>query len=150
VPVFIGYEASDGSGTPEGVERGVRRLTLKLTATANRNPKLEEVLRDDAPLTGTLPPGTEVVLRPRLADGSAERFTGPEGEQSEQIFYSWFATGGGEVKQFRSLEPVDDKAGNPTTKYETPAEPQRVTFYVVARDGRGGVDWLERTVEVAP
>jgi hypothetical protein len=150
VPVFIGYEASDGSGTPEGVERGVRRLTLKLTDRPNQNPRLEDVLRDDAPLTGPLPPGTEVVLRPKLAEGSAERFVGVEGEQSEQIFYSWFATGDGEVKQFRSLEPVDDKAGNPTTKYETPSAPQRVTFYVVARDGRGGVDWLERTVEVAP
>jgi hypothetical protein len=45
---------------------------------------------------------------------------------------------------------VDGKAGNPTSKYLTPGEAQRVTVYVVARDGRGGVDWLERTVDVAP
>jgi len=32
----------------------------------------------------------------------------------------------------------------------TPSTPGRVTFYVVARDGRGGVDWLARTVEVGP
>lgn len=150
VPMFIGYEASDGSGTPEGVERGVRRLTVKLTATPNHNPKLADVLRGDATLSGTLPLDTEVVLQPKLADGSAERFTGTDGEQTEQIFYSWFATGGGEVKEFRSLEPVDGKPGDPTTKYQTPKEAQRVTFYVVARDGRGGVDWLERTVDVAP
>jgi hypothetical protein len=150
IPLFIGYEASDGSGTPEGVERGVRRLTLRLTTTPNRNPRLEDVLRDDASLTGPLPANTEVVLRPRLAEGSAERFTGRDGEQTEQVFYSWFATGSGEVQQFRSLEPVDGKAGNPTSKYLTPGEAQRVTVYVVARDGRGGVDWLERTVDVAP
>lgn len=150
IPLFIGYEATDGSGTPEGVERGVRRLTVRLTATPNQNPRVEDVLRDDASLTGPLPANTEVVLRPRLAEGSAERFTGEDGEQTEQIFYSWFATGSGEVKQFRSLEPVDGKPGNPTSKYLTPNEAQRVTFYVVARDGRGGVDWMERTVEVAP
>jgi hypothetical protein len=150
VPMFIGYEASDGSGTPEGVERGVRRLTVKLTSTPNHNPKLADVVRGDATLAGTLPLDTEVVLQPKLADGSAERFSTADGEQTEQIFYSWFATGGGEVKEFRSLEPVDGKPGDPTTKYQTPKEAQRVTFYVVARDGRGGVDWLERTVDVAP
>lgn len=150
IPLFIGYEANDGSGTPEGVERGVRRLTVRLTSSPNQNPKLEDVLRDDASLTGPLPANTEVVLRPRLAEGSAERFTGQDGEQTEQIFYSWFATGSGEVKQFRSLESVDGKPGNPSSKYLTPTEAQRVTFYVVARDGRGGVDWMERTVDVAP
>ncbi|XXF78944.1 hypothetical protein P2318_04070 [Myxococcaceae bacterium GXIMD 01537] len=150
VPVFIGYEASDGSGTPEGVERGVRRLTVRLTDKPNLNPRVADVLLGDAPLSGTLPAGTEVTLRPRLAEGSAERFQGRDGEQTEQVFYSWFATGAGEVKEFRSLESVDGLPGDPTSKYLTPPAAQRVTFYVVARDGRGGVDWLERTVEVAP
>lgn len=150
VPLFIGYEASDGTGTPEGVERGVRRVMVRLTTAPNQNPRLEDVLLDDASLTGPLPVSTEVTLRPKLAEGSAERFMGTNGEQTEQIFYSWYATGSGEMQQLRSLEPVDGKPGDPTAEYLTPAEPQRVTFYVVARDGRGGVDWLERTVDVAP
>jgi hypothetical protein len=150
IPVFIGYAASDGSGTPEGQERGVRQLKLRLTDAPNQNPRLEELLLGDAPLSGPLPLDTDVLLRPRLAEGSAERFTGPDGEQTEQVFYSWFATGEGEVKQLRSLEPVDGKPGNPSITYRTPKTPQRVTLYVVARDGRGGVDWLTRTVDVGP
>lgn len=150
IPLFLGYEASDGTGTPEGQESGVRRLTLRMTAAPNQNPRLEELLLDDAPLTGPLPPNTEVRLVPRLAEGSLEQYETAEGTRTEQVFYSWFATGDGEVKQLRSLEPVGDRPGEPSITYLTPTTPQRVTVYVVARDERGGVDWLARTVEVGP
>jgi hypothetical protein len=150
IPLFVGYRASDGSGTPEGQEAGVRRLTLRLTATPNQNPRLEEILLEGAPLAGPLPLNTELTLVPRLAEGSLERYETAEGPRTEQIFYSWFATGDGEVKQLRSLEPVDGRPGEPSSKYLTPSTPQRVTLYVVARDGRGGVDWLARTLEVGP
>lgn len=150
VPLFIGYEASDGSGTPEGLEKGVRRLTLRLTATPNQNPRLEEILLNDTPLAGPLPLGTQVTLVPRLAEGSLEQYETPQGSRTEQVFYSWYATGEGDVEQLRSLEPVGDRPGDPSITYVTPSTPQRVTFYVVARDGRGGVDWLSRTVEVGP
>jgi hypothetical protein len=150
IPLFIGYEASDGTGTPEGEEKGVRRFTVRSTATPNQNPRLEEILLNDAPLAGPLAPGTEVTLVPKLAEGSLEQYETDEGTRTEQIFYSWYATGEGEVEQLRSLEPVDGKPGDPTTTYVTPTAPQRVTFYVVARDQRGGVDWLSRTVEVGP
>jgi hypothetical protein len=150
VPLFIGYKASDGTGTPEGVEEGVRRLTLRLTAAPNQNPRMADILVDDAPLSGPLPPRTELVLRPRLAEGSLEQYETEEGPRIEQVFYSWYATGDGEVKQLRSLEPVEGRPGEPTIKYLTPSTPQRVTIYVVARDGRGGVDWLARTVDVRP
>ncbi|MDY7232213.1 hypothetical protein [Hyalangium rubrum] len=150
IPLFVGYEASDGSDTPEGQESGVRQLTLRLTATPNQNPRLEELLLDEAPLPATLPPGTEVKLVPRLAEGSLEQYETADGTRTEQVFYSWFATGDGEVQQLRSLEPVDGKPGEPSIQYVTPSTPQRITLYVVARDGRGGVDWLSRTVEVGP
>ena len=150
VPLFVGYKATDGTDTPEGVEEGVRRLTLRLTATPNQNPRMADILLDGAPLSGPLPVSTELVLRPQLADGSLERYETAEGLRTEQVFYSWYATGEGEVKQLRSLEPVDGRPGEPTIKYLTPSTPQRVTIYVVARDGRGGVDWLARTVDVGP
>jgi hypothetical protein len=150
VPLFVGYRASDGTDTPEGVEEGVRRVTLRLTATPNQNPRMADILLDDAPLAGPLPLSTELVLRPQLAEGSLEQYETAEGPRTEQVFYSWFATGEGEVKQLRSLEPVDGRPGEPTIKYLTPSTPQRVTIYVVARDGRGGVDWLARTVDVGP
>jgi hypothetical protein len=150
VPLFIGYKATDGTDTPEGVEEGVRRLTLRLTDTPNQNPRMADILLDGAPLSGPLPLDTELVLRPQLADGSLERYETAEGPRTEQVFYSWYATGEGEVKQLRSLEPVDGRPGEPTIKYLTPSTPQRVTIFVVARDGRGGVDWLARTVDVGP
>ncbi|MCY1017072.1 hypothetical protein [Pyxidicoccus sp. MSG2] len=150
IPLFVGYEATDGTGTPEGTERGVRRVTLRAAAAPNQNPEMADVLWEGAPLVGPLPVGTEVTFRPVLAEGSAEVYEAEDGPRTEQVFYSWFATGDGEVKEFRSIESVDDKPGDPTSKYETPAAPQRVTFWVVARDGRGGVGWLSRTVDVGP
>ena len=150
IPLFIGYEATDGSGTPEGYERGVRTVTLRSASVPNRNPVVSDILWEGAPLAGPLPLFREVTFQPVLAEGSAEVYETEDGPRVEQVFYSWFATGDGEVKEFRSLEPVGDEPGDPTSKYETPSEPQRVTFWVVARDGRGGVGWLSRTVDVGP
>ncbi|MCP3135923.1 hypothetical protein [Pyxidicoccus xibeiensis] len=150
IPLFVGYEATDGTGTPEGTERGVRRVTLRSTTAPNQNPAVADVLWEGASLAGPLPAGREVTLQPVLAEGSAETYTTQEGPRTEQVFYSWFATGDGEVKEFRSLESVDGRPGNPTSKYETPGTPQRVTLWVVARDGRDGVGWLSRSVDVGP
>ncbi|WP_164008570.1 hypothetical protein [Pyxidicoccus trucidator] len=150
IPLFVGYEATDGTGTPEGTERGVRRVTLRAAAVPNQNPAVADILWEGASLAGPLPVGREVTFQPVLGEGSAEAYETEDGPATEQVFYSWFATGDGEVKEFRSLEPVDDRPGDPTSKYETPATPQRITFWVVARDGRGGVGWLSRTVDVGP
>ncbi|NMO20620.1 hypothetical protein HPC49_24945 [Pyxidicoccus fallax] len=150
VPLFIGYEASDGTGTPEGTERGVRRMLLRSAAVPNQNPAVSDILWEGTSLVGPLPLSREVTFQPVLAEGSAEVYETDEGSRTEQVFYSWFATGEGEVKEFRSLEPVDGRPGDPTSKYETPGAPARITFWVVARDGRGGVGWLSRTVDVGP
>ncbi|WP_426756921.1 hypothetical protein [Myxococcus sp. Y35] len=150
LPLFIGYEATDGSGTPEGTERGVRRVTLRATASPNQNPVVTDILWEGAPLAGSLPVAREVTFTPVLAEGSVEVYETDEGPRAEQVFFSWFATGDGEVKEFRSQEPVEGRPGDPTSAYDTPAVPERVTFWVVARDGRGGVGWLSRTVDVGP
>jgi hypothetical protein len=148
VPFVVGYAVSDGSGTPEGGERGLRRMTARLTSTPNQNPRVTDVLFQGQSLTGPLPVGTEVELTPVLAPDSQERYVGPEGEVTESVTFAWHATGTGDVEFFRSVQPGADVPGTPATEYTTPAEPQAVTFYVVARDGRGGTDWLVRTVEV--
>ncbi|MFP2905978.1 hypothetical protein ACLESD_13155 [Pyxidicoccus sp. 3LFB2] len=150
IPLFVGYEATDGTGTPEGTERGVRRVTLRAAAAPNQNPAVSDILWEGVTLAGPLPVGTEVTFQPVLAEGSAQVYETAEGPATEQVFYSWFATGDGEVKEFRSLEPGDGRPGDPTSKYETPGSPQRITFWVVARDGRGGVGWLSRSVDVGP
>jgi hypothetical protein len=150
LPLFVGYEATDGSGEAGGVERGVRRITLRVTDTPNLNPVMQDVLWNGASLAGPLPLDREVTFTPVLGEGSEESYSTPDGVKTEQVFYSWYATGEGEVKSFRSLEPVDGKPGDPTSDYQTPATASRVSFWVVARDGRGGTDWWVRTVDVGP
>ncbi len=147
--VFIGYRVSDGSGTPEGEERGVRRLTVRRTATPNGNPELTDVKLNGATLQGPLALGERVTLEPVLADGSQEPFIGSTGPATETIAYSWHASGNGLVEFFRSLDkPAGEENDLPTTEYVAAESAESVTFYVVARDGRGGTDWLVRTVEV--
>ncbi|MBZ4419176.1 hypothetical protein K8638_22125 [Myxococcus sp. RHST-1-4] len=148
VSFYVGYEVSDGSGTPEGGERGLRRMTARLTDTPNQNPRLADVLHQGESLAGPLPAGTEVALTPVLAEGSQETYVGAQGEVTERVTFAWHATGSGEVEFFRSVQPVEGESGESGTEYTTPSEPQQVTFYVVARDERGGTDWLTRTIEV--
>ncbi|NMO14013.1 hypothetical protein HPC49_00100 [Pyxidicoccus fallax] len=148
VNFYVGYEVSDGSGTPEGGERGLRRMTARLTDTPNQNPRLTDVLYQGTPLSGPLPMGAEVEFTPVLAEGSQETYVGAEGEATERISYAWHATGTGDVEFFRSVQPVEGEPGEPETEYTTPDTAQQVTFYVVARDERGGTDWLTRTIEV--
>jgi hypothetical protein len=148
VPFYVGYEVSDGSGTPEGGERGVRRLSARATATPNQNPRLVDVLYQGESLVGPLPVGTKVELAPVLGPDSQEAYEGPEGPATESVTFAWHATGTGEVAFFRSVLPGEQEPGTPSTEYTTPDSPQAVTLYVVARDGRGGTDWLIRTVEV--
>jgi hypothetical protein len=155
IPLVVGYEASDGSGTAEGVERGTRRITLRQTAQPNQNPVIEDILVEQsednggAPVAPPLPQDTELVLRPRLAAGSLEQYAAADGGTVTELpFYSWYATGNGELQQLRSLEPTDGRPGDPTVEYQTPASAQRVTVYVVARDERGGFGWLVRELDV--
>ncbi|MBF5043038.1 hypothetical protein FGE12_11630 [Aggregicoccus sp. 17bor-14] len=149
IPLFVGYEASDGTGTEAGTERGVRRITLRQTAQPNQNPVITDVQLADGGVATQLPGDREVLLQPRLAEGSLEQYTAADGGVvSEQPFYSWYATGG-ELQQLRSIEPANGLPGDPTVEYQTPASAQRVTFYVVARDERGGEGWLVREVDVA-
>jgi hypothetical protein len=72
------------------------------------------------------------------ADGNA---------QTEQLVYSWFATGSGKVEDFRSQEPYGG-SGKRESDYTTAPTAEVVTLFVVVRDGRGGVDWVIRTFSV--
>lgn len=151
IPLVVGYEARDGTQGETGVERGTRRITLRQTAQPNQNPVIADVQVDGSVPTGPLPLATELDLRPVLAEGSLERYAKADGgEVTEQPFYSWYATGNGELQQLRSQEPTDGRPGEPTVEYLTPASPQRITVYVVARDERGGMGWLVRELDVGP
>lgn len=146
--LVIGYEARDGTDGERGVERGVRELTLIATDAPNHNPEIEEITLDGRPVAGEkLPLDRDVSLKPQLAAGSAESLLGPGGPTRESLSYAWAATGQGQVKQYRSREPVDG-VGDPTSTYHTPAAPARAMLYVVVRDGRGGESWITRPLGI--
>lgn len=145
---YVGFEANDGTGTPEGLERGVYQLYFRRTDAPNQHPTLLDITYENKTLAEPLPLSTKVVLKPLLSSDSRETYAGPEGEALEPIAYSWHATGTGTVNFFRSLEPAPGQEDNAATEYTTAEAAENVTFYVVARDGRGGVSWLSRTVKV--
>lgn len=135
--------------SPRPSPRSSARNTISPASTSKTNRRACTCASCTSNVARTRSP-QEVVFRPTLTEGSLEVFTGEDGAETEQVFYSWFATGDGEVKEFRSLEPVDGRPGDPASTYETPKTPQRITVYVVARDGRGGVGWLSREVDAGP
>jgi hypothetical protein len=149
-PLNIGYLATDGTPGERGFERGLHQLRIRTTRAPNQNPRLLEITTSDGvPVQGrSFPLNSKVSFVPILADGSIETFINADGELvTEQIFYSWFATGSGKVEDFRSQEPYQG-AGKRESTYTTGNVVEDVTLYVVVRDGRGGTDWLIRTFSV--
>ncbi len=157
VQATVGYLAVSnahlaGNGISGDVdsERGLYRLAVRTAGTPNQNPVLLDVTVDGGSLEGAiLPERAEVVLTPRLLDGGVETYMGRNGEPTfENLFYSWAATGEGDVKDSFSREPTPaDPAETAFSKYGTP-DAGPVTFYVVVRDGRGGTDWKIFTATV--
>ncbi len=149
-PLNIGYLATDGTPGERGFERGFHQLRVRMTREPNQNPRLLEITTSDGtPVQGrSFPLNSQVTFVPSLADGSIETFINASGEQvTEQLFYSWFATGSGKVEDFRSQEPYRG-AGKRESAYTTGNVVEDIALYVVVRDGRGGTDWISRTFSV--
>jgi hypothetical protein len=149
-PLNIGYLATDGTSGDRGFERGVHSLRLRTTRQPNQNPRLLEITTSDgAPIQGrSFPRNSQIAFVPHLADGSIESFFNENGELvTEQLFYSWFATGSGKVEDFRSQEPYQG-VGKRESAYTTGNVVEDIALYVVVRDGRGGTDWISRTFSV--
>lgn len=149
ISFFIGYEASDGSGSDKGLERGVFQFNFRRTDSPNQNPTLVDVLYEGASLVGPLKTGTQVSLTPLLSGDSRESFLNDEGKEvQEAIGYSWYATGNGEFDYLRTQTPREGENDNTFNLYTTAPNPEKVTFFVVARDGRGGVSWQSKIIQV--
>jgi len=59
----------------------------------------------------------------------------------EALFYSWYTTGG-------SLRGRTSSEKTPEKVWVAPKEPGKVDLFLILRDGRGGTDWLKRTILV--
>jgi hypothetical protein len=142
----VGYLATDGTEGERGVERGYASVTLRRTDVPNHNPTLIDIEADGGTLEGrVLPRATQILLSPVLAPDAQERITTPDGGQSlESISLSWFASGDARIANLRSAILPSGLAKS-TTALTTPDAGGVTTLWVVARDGRGGTAWVERT-----
>jgi len=149
LPLLLGLRVEAGT---EAV-RAIKRLTLRLAGTeeANANPRWVEVVPlGDAPGWDglTLPAGASLKLRPEIDPASRQRYRRPGEslERTEEFLFSWFTTAG-EFEDTRTIL-AEDSPGLDLNTWTAPEEPGPVTFWVVARDGRNGISWLQRSLEV--
>jgi hypothetical protein len=128
----------------------------------NTNPALEDMLADAAPLTtepfpatpekplvlSVLPAADAVELRPIPA------FEGTPGIRAERLTFSWFSNSGSWDKDRTSFLAGDTTLAAATTNTWTAPKAdgfdKPTSFYVVARDDRGGVSWIGREVRLEP
>lgn len=117
----------------------------------NHNPQLAAVTANQQPLD----PGgatqfsvnTQLTLAPVPASDAKEPL--PDGGV-ESLDYSFYTTSGS-LSDLRSTDTTaTGQPGIITTTYTAPATPGPVRLWVVVRDGRGGIGWLERDFSVIP
>ena len=131
VPLSIGFSASSAGQSMHGF------ATLNLRTSADsapaRNPTVEDLQADGGSLSadgsGTVHAGAKVQLTPFADD--------------DQVTFSFYSTAG-------DLDSLRATAAQPEVDWTAPATTGPVQLWIVARDGRGGVGWLARTVQVVP
>ncbi len=129
LPLLIGFTASTKTETLSGFQT----ITLKTHGPANANPHLTDL---DIPVATR---GQTVKLTPSTA---------PKDDPSEHYLFSFFATDGS-ISSLHSTDTTSTGQSAPIwVEWTAPEMPGPVHFWVVVRDGRGGVDWLARTVQV--
>jgi len=147
VPLIIGFSARAGSQQ----FLGLTTVTIRspdAAKTLNHNPVVATLMAGSVPVatdgSTQAPAGVTIQLTPIPADGSHEATAaGPE-----KLNYSFYATNG-EVKTLRSTDTTaTGQAADPSIEYAAPIATGPVQLYVVVRDGRGGIGWLARSVQV--
>ncbi len=170
VPVLYGFELRapaygnvDGGPPPTDgfdVQRllGLGTVTLR-TAPAgsapNQNPRLRALSAGGVELkadgSSTLKAGVKVTLLP-LPESDAKEPTNTTSAGVESLNFSFYATGG-DLDALRSTDTTaTGQPGISSVDYTPPAQPtaKPVRLWVVVRDGRGGLGWLERSFTVVP
>ncbi len=134
-------------GSPDEVEIAYKRLPVSLAPTPNHNPEVIGVRVDGVEVA----PGVRVELEaaatyrvePVLAEGAVETYAyrteaGEDEQRVEEPYFLWYAQEGS-YDQTGTLYPQTE------VEYTTPAEPAspEQSIWVVVRDRRGGMGWLE-------
>jgi hypothetical protein len=143
------------SGTPEcaggDAATAYKRVVVSTATERNHNPSLATLSLDgESWVEGPAVTRTACVegstctpleVGATLGPGSAENWTeivfGSPQVRTEEVFVSWFATGG-------SFERIRSGGEDPKVKFTPPKEPGTLDFWFVVHDGRGGTDWTSR------
>ena len=164
-PVLVGFRATAPAhtlpdGGPPGADGGDLQILEGLTTVTvrgpgppvNQNPALDALLLGDAGVeispdgTSAAPASTTQRLRPVPAPDAKE----PADGGVEALGYSFFATAGS-ISDLRSTDiTATGQPADTSVDWSTPSPPQQVDLWVVVRDGRGGVGWIARSVQVTP
>jgi hypothetical protein len=117
-------------------------------APINRNPSLTGLLVNGALLpadgSSVLAAGVKVRLQPVPASDAKE----DTGNGLEALNFSFFATEG-DIASLRSTDQTSTgEPADSSIDYTAPTTAGSVQFWVVVRDGRGGVGWITRTALV--
>jgi hypothetical protein len=157
VRVQLSLDVADGD--PHGPVFAAKLLLFSPPGTdRNHNPHIAslDLTRDSAP-AGALQPGDRLSLtvgvamgiRPRLADGEggAETYrtvdlSGNNVTLTESPRYSFFTTDGGDLDESTADEPLPGANPPDGLVRLTALSKGSGTFWIVVRDGRGGVGWL--------
>lgn len=141
--------ANTGAGWPEGSCRGGKPNHFSFEVArgeANRHPSLE---RDELRVDGMVwdeqacvAPASAHVVTWSVAEANLEADT----DGNEELLLAHFVTGG-ELERAYSLVSLDARSAS--VEWTAPPEASDETFYFVARDQRGGVDWSTRSLCVS-
>lgn len=136
----------------EAPELAVKTLIVRDGGARNHNPQPAEIV-----VPAEIFVGQKVRVRVKIAEGSIETYETDLREDddrceaiaddryrcTEELTYAWYADGG-EVEDPVGYAEFDD------TQVTVPDEPGPFTLIVTVRDGRGGIGWLRRAVDVLP
>ena len=91
--------------------------------------------------------GKDIKLTPQWSEDSVEAIvkTGIDGPVKEGLLMSWFSTAG----DFKKQRSYDDVPENTLKLAASDGDKTGVVqVWVVVRDGRGGIGWLERRLQI--
>jgi len=134
VPLLIGFTASTGTERLDGFYTVTVRSDAR--GPSDTNPLVTDLTVGD---------GNPVAVKQRVR---LQPVWAPKDDPSKRYGFSFFATAG-EISSLRSTDVT--ATGQPAetwVEWTAPDVAQTVRFWVVLRDERGGVDWLEKTVAV--
>jgi len=141
----VGLTEDGPTCTGEGASGLLAVRRVKSAATSpNRNPTIAALALDGAALEGDDIPEVAAcaddcashALTVSTAEDAAEPVDG-DGGRTEELVTSWLATSG-------AMERPFGFGSAPAVEWTPPDGTGLVFFWVVLRDDRGGVDWIER------